>query len=168
MPNLRQNKPTFEHFITYFPAVALPFTLGEDTHMLFSKENKPLPAAIIAEYILPLEGLERTDETTEYVACFHLPMPKGFYAIVYWTAELLNYAYKLVTFDHKGNVIAEKTVAGTTFDGNELTQSMAVINEDKMIYLVSGQSQAALDDYAAANSTASRYQLTDDGKIVEL
>jgi len=127
-----------------------------------------LPGAVIADYILPIEGIAETDETTEYIACFHLPMPEGFHAIVYWTAGLLNYSYKLVTFDYKGNVIDEKIIAGTTFDGNELTQSMAVIKEDLLIYLVSGQSQVALDDYAAGTSTASRYQVTDEGKVVEL
>ena len=67
------DKPSFEEFLSCFPPVELPFTLGEDTHMLFSKENDPIPGAVIAEYILPLEGEEELDEVTEYIACFALP-----------------------------------------------------------------------------------------------
>lgn len=163
-----QNKPSFEDFLSTFPPVSLPFTLGEDTHVLFSKENDPIPGAIIADYILPLEGIEETDEVTEYIACFALPTPPSYHALVYWKAELLNYAYKLATFDTRGNLIDTKVIAGTTYDGEELTQTMAMIKEDLMLYLVSGQSQIELDDYSAATSTANRFQLADNGKIVEL
>lgn len=163
-----QQKPSFEAFIGSFPPVSLPFTLGEDTHLLFSKENDPIAGAIVAEYILPLEGQEETDEVTEYIACFSLPTPKAYHAIVYWKAELLNYAYKLVTFDTRGNLIDNKVIAGTTFDGTELTQTMVMIKEDLMLYMVSGQSQIELDNYNAATSTANRFQLSETGKIVEL
>ena len=160
-------QPDFAALLQVFPPVELPFTLGEDTHHLFSRENDPIPAAVIAEYILPLEGDEE-DDVTEYVACFALPTPKAYHALVYWKAGLLNYRYKLVTYDAKGKLIAEKVIAGTTYTGDELTQTMAVIQEDLMIYLVSGQSQFIREDYTAANSTANRLQLTAEGKIVEL
>lgn len=162
------DKPSFEDFLNCFPPVELPFTLGEDTHLLFSKENDPIPGVVIAEYILPLEGEEELDEVTEYIACFALPASKNYHAIVYWKAALLNYEYKLYTFDTKGNLIAEKVIAGTTYDGIELTQTMAAIQENLLIYLVSGQSQLVKEEYAAANSTANRLQITDEGKIVEL
>ena len=68
----------------------------------------------------------------------------------------------------KTNQLIQPERTGTTFDGADLTQTMAVIQEDLLIYLVSGQSQIELDDYAAATSTASRFQVTDEGKIVEL
>lgn len=162
------DKPIFEDFLNCFPPVELPFTLGEDTHMLFSKENDPIPGAVVAEYILPLEGEEEMDEVTEYIACFALPTAKNYHAVVYWKAGLLNYEYKLFTFDTKGYLIAEKVIAGTTYDGMELTQTMAVIQENLLIYLVSGQSQLVKEEYTAATSTANRLQITEDGKIVEL
>jgi hypothetical protein len=164
----QQQKPSFEAFISSFPLVDLPFTLGEETHLLFSKENDPIAGAIVAEYILPLEGQEETDEVTEYIACFSLPTPEAYHAVVYWKAELFNYAYKLVTFDTRGNLIDSKVIAGMTYDGAELTQTMAVIKEDLTLYMVSGQRQIELDDYSASNSTANRFQLSENGKIVEL
>lgn len=168
MAKTKSGQPSFEQFLEFFPAVALPITLGEDTHMLFSKENDPLPAAAIRSYILPIEGDGEVDEMTEFIACFELPASDKFHAVVYWRASLLNYQYRLVTFDTKGNLIDEKVIAGTTFDGADLTQTMAVIQEDLLIYLVSGQSQVVVEDYAAANSTANRFQVSDEGKIVEL
>ena len=168
MAKTKSGQPSFEHFLEFFPVVQLPFTLGEDTHLLFSKENDPLPAAAISSYIFPVEGEEVMDEMTEYVACFQLPTSDKFHAIVYWRASLLNYRYRLVCFDTKGNLIDEKVIAGTTYDGADLTQTMAVIQENLLIYLVSGQSQVVVEDYAAANSTANRLQISDEGKIVEL
>lgn len=168
MAKAKLEPPSLTQFIACFPPVALPFTLGEDTHHLFSSENDPIPAAVIEAFILPLEGENEMDEVTEYIACFSLPTPPDYHAIVYWKAGLLNYQYKLVTFDKKGNFIDEKVIAGTTYDGVELTQTMAVLQEDLMIYLVSGQSQIVYADYTASNSTANRLQLSDEGKIVEL
>ena len=167
MAKTKIEQPSFEQFLTYFPMVELPFTLGEDTHHLFSQENKPLPPAVVETFILPLEG-EEPDEMTEYIACFQLPASGKYHAVVYWKAGLLNYQYRLATFDTKGNFIAEKVIAGTTYDAAELTQTMAVIQEELLIYLVSGQSQVALEEYAAATSTANRLQVSDEGKIVEL
>lgn len=160
--------PTFDTFLKYFPPVELPFTLGEDTHHLFSSENLPLPVLVIAHYILPIEELEDTDEVTEFVPCFALPTGKGFHAIVYWKAELLDYQYQLVTFDKKGQMLAKRVIAGMTYDGEEITQTMASIQEDLTIYMVSGQQQADTIDYAAAASTATRLQVTMEGKIVDL
>ena len=168
MAKTKTERPSFEQFLSYFPAVGLPFTLGEDTHHLFSTENKPLPGVVIGTFILPIEGEEESDEMTEFIACFQLPNTGNFHAVVYWRAELLNYQYRLVTFDTKGNLIDQKVIAGTTYDGADLTQTMAVIQEDLLIYLVSGQSQVVVEDYAAATSTANRLQLSDEGKIVEL
>jgi hypothetical protein len=168
MAKSTQEKPSFTQFLNSFPPVELPFTLGEETHHLFSRENDPIPEAVIAEYILPLEGEDEDDDVTEYIACFSLPTPKSYHAVVYWKAGVLNYNYKLVTFDTKGNLIEQKVIAGTTYNGIELTQTMAAIQKDLMMYLVSGQHQMVYEEYTAANSTANRLQLTAEGKIVEL
>lgn len=161
------NIPTFKDFLSKFPKIELPTTLGEDTHHTFSQQNDPLPAQIIDTFIMPIEE-EEPDPMTEYIACFKLPMPKGFHAIVYWKAGLLNYQYKLVTFDTKGNKLDEKVIAGTTVQNDEITQSVAIIKEDLQIYIVSGQNQIDIEEYNASNSTANLFQLSTNGKVVEL
>jgi hypothetical protein len=161
-------QPTFDAFLGYFPPVELPFTLGEDTHHLFSSENLPLPALAIAHFILPIEEMMETDELIEFVPCFALPTGTAFHAIVYWKADLLDYQYRLATFNKQGQLVAARTIAGMTYDGEEITQTMASIQEDMVIYMVSGQRQADTIDYAAAASTATRLQVATDGTIVEL
>lgn len=164
---MSKNIPTFKDFLSRFPSIELPITLGEETHHVFSKENDPIPTQIIDTFILPIEDGEE-DAMTEYIACFKLPMPEGFHGIVYWKAGLLNYQYKLVCFDTKGNKTSEKVIAGTAYHGDEVTHSVAIIKEDLQIYIVSGQSQIAIEEANASNSTANLFQVSTNGKVVEL
>jgi hypothetical protein len=164
---VQQTEVPFARFLARFPEVELPLVLGEDTHHVFSQENEPLPAAVIEQFLVPLEE-EPLDDMTEFVPCFRLPGTKGYLGIVYWKAGLLHYQYRLVTYDKKGNFIDEKVVAGTTIEGGEVTRSMATFTEEYQIYIVSGQQQLQLNDYDAQQSTAVRFQLSNGGKIVEL
>lgn len=158
---------SFAQFLLRFPEVELPVVLGEEAHHLFSRENEPLTSAAIEHYLLPLET-EEADEMTEFVACFRLPGTKNYQTIVYWKAGLLNYQYRLVTFGPNGGLIDHKVIAGTTFDGDDITRSVATITERRQIYIVSGQQQFQLDEYKADQSTAVRFQLSTGGKIVEM
>ena len=151
-----------------FPEVELPVTLGEESHHIFSKRNAPIPALMIEQYLQEWDGME-ADEHTEYVACFQIAISDHVVGVVYWRASLLEYRYEMVTLDRKSEqVIAKQTLGGTLFDGMDLTQSVATINEEKTIYIVSGQRQAGREGYAAAGSTAQRLQITDAGKVVEM
>ncbi len=151
-----------------FPEVELPVTLGEETHHLFSKRNDPIPALMVAQYLQEWDGMD-ADEHTEYVACFQVPISDHVVGVVYWRAALLEYRYELVTLDRKSEkLIAKQTLGGMLYDGMDLTQSVATINEEKTIYIVSGQRQAGREGYSAAGSTAQRLQLTDAGKVVEM
>lgn len=164
---MSKNIPTFKDFLSRFPVIEFPVTLGAETHFVFSKENDPIPAQIIDTFILPIEN-EEEDAMTEYIACFRLPMPKDYHGIVYWKASLLNYEYKLVCFDTKGNKTDAKVIAGTVYHGDEVTQSVAVIKEDLQIYIVSGQGQIAIDTFNASSSTTNLFQVSTNGKVVEL
>jgi hypothetical protein len=161
-------QPTFADFLKKFPETELPVTLGEDSHHAYSLTNDPLPEAMIQAFIHPVEEAIDVDDMTEYVACFALATTKTYHAIVYWKAELLNYQYRLLTFDKKGTLIDQRVIAGTAYHGDEMTQSVAVIKEDRQIYIVSGQGQLDGENYSAAGSTANRFQLSTNGKIVEL
>lgn len=162
--SMNKKKTDFEHFISFFPEISLPITLGEETHFTFSRNNKPLSQEVINEYIEPLEG-EEFDDTTEVVPCFRISDTKAFYGIVYWKAELMSYQYILATFDKWGQLIDKKTIAGTFSDGMQLTQSVATINEKRQIYVASGQSDVSQVDYHAANSSVQRMSILEDGQI---
>ncbi|MEL6277169.1 MAG: hypothetical protein AAFU03_18865 [Bacteroidota bacterium] len=162
-------KVSFEHFLDRFPVTELPLTIGEETVRAISKELPPLNPRIIEEYILPLEEGKVNDEFTEFVACFQLPPQENFIGLVYWRADLLQYHYVLVTLDSKtGELIDRNIIAGTSYDGGELTQSSAAITDELTVYVVSGQGHGEDYDYSAAGSTASRFQISEQGKILEI
>lgn len=161
--------PTFAEFADRFPALELPLTFTAETVQTISSAIPPLAGELIEHFIVPIEP-GRTDELTEFVACLRLPEAEDYVGLVYWRADLLQYHYTLATFNPKnGELIDRRVIAGTSYDGEELTETQALINETLMIYQVSGQSEGTdAFDYKASSSTARRYQLAASGKIVEL
>jgi len=161
--------PTFQDFLAAFPTIDLPLTFSEDTVRTISRETPPLPMEMIQEFILPIEP-GRVDELTEFVACLRLPEAKEYAGVVYWRADLLQYHYTLVTFrEATREVIDRLVIAGTSYDGEEMTQTNCVLNETLMIYQVSGQSTGVEEfEYRASTSVARRFQIAASGKIVEL
>ena len=165
---MKKKQLRFSHFLEYFPEIELPVHLGDSTHHLFSQKNDPLPPLAIQQFILPFEeeASEEEAEFMEYIPCFRLPKTDAFHAIVYWRAGLLNYQYVLATFEPKGELITTKTIAGTFSDGTNMTQSAATIEEDWMIYIVTGFSADASETYDAGKSTAIDLELLPDGSII--
>ncbi len=161
-------KVSFSRFVEYFPEIALPVTLSDEAHHDFSQANDPLPLQMIQQFIEPLEPPEEEEEFTEYVPCFRLPDTHEFVALVYWRAQLMDYRYKLVTFTKQGQPIDARIIAGTFSDGKTLTKSVATIEEDWEILLVSGQSEVGREDkYDASTSTTTKLELLPDGTIAQ-
>ena len=161
-------KISFEYFLEQFPTAELPVTIGEATVREISKATKPLHPRVIDQYIKEFEEAAINEEFTEFVPCFQLPPQEQFTGIVYWRADLLQYHYVLVTLDARsGELIDRKVIGGTSYNGKDLTQSSGIITEDLMLFIVSGQGQAEEYDYEAAGSTANRFQLAENGKILE-
>ncbi|MEM6879409.1 MAG: hypothetical protein AAF544_12660 [Bacteroidota bacterium] len=159
---------THSDFLARFLEADFPLTIGQDTVGAISKATKPLPPEMIDEHLLPLEEGQINDEFTEFVACYKLTA-EAYEAIIYWRADLLQYHYVLATLDAKtGKLIDRRVIAGTTYIDGELTQSSAAITEDMTIYVVSGQGAAGDYDYEASGSTATRLQVSEGGKIMEL
>lgn len=156
----------FRHFINKFPATLLPLTLSEADAVTFSAANEPLPHKLIKEFILPFE-LD-FDDLTEYVPCVRIKGTKNFEAVIYWKASLMNYQYVLMTFDKKGIPIDKKVIAGTFSDGKKITRSVAQIDDDMSIYIISGQISDRGNQYDASQSTTIELELLPDGKLIEL
>ena len=162
-------EPTFADFLAKFPELDLPLTFSEDTVRTISRETPPLSEDLSQRFLVPIEP-GRTDELTEFVACLRLPAAEAYVGIVYWRADLLQYHYTLATFHTENHeLIDRRVIAGTSYDGAELTQTSAILKPELTIYQVSGQSEAATNfDYQASSSTARRFQLAPSGKILEL
>ncbi len=158
----------FDHFLEQFPELELPFTFSEEAVRTISKETPPLSPRVIEQFLIPIEP-GRVDELTEFIACLRLPEADDYAGVVYWRADLAQYHYTIATFNLKTQELIERMViAGTSFDGQELIQTQAILTEALMIYQVSGQGTGQDYDYSASTSTARRFQITDSGKIVEL
>lgn len=158
----------FEHFLEQFPELELPFTFNEEAVRIISRETPPVPPRVIEQFILPIEQ-GRADELTEFIACLRLPAADNYTGVVYWRADLAQYHYTIATFDVNTHELIERLViAGTSYDGEELIQTYAILTEALLIYQVSGQGTGGDFDYNAATSTARRFQITESGKIIEL
>ena len=156
-----KQKLSFEHFLDKFPEIELPITLSDDSAIEFSKNNDPLPSQMIQEFIDDQE-----DEFTEYIACLRIPKTLDIHAIIYWKAALLNYQYILATYTKNGKLIDKSVIAGTYSDGKSLTKSVATIEEDWIIYIVSGQSAANASTYDPTTSNAFNLELLTTGEII--
>lgn len=158
---------TFNQFVQKFPEEKLPVSITEDSASEFSLENEPLSQKAIEEFILPME--EDTDDLTEFVPGFRLPDTNDIHAILYWKAGLLSYQYILATFEKNGKLIDRKVIAGTVSDGRSIVRTVARIDEDKTIYMVSGMVEGSLEEeYDASQSTAKELELLPDGRMIEL
>lgn len=157
---------SLDGFLQFFPELDLPVILSADTHHDFSRNNEALPQLAIEQYISKIEGAE-VDEFTEFVPCIRIPATHDFHAVVYWKAELMSYQYVMATFDKKGDVIDSRVIAGMFTDGDTITRSLATIEEDWLITVVSGQvGVAEEEEYNAARSRNFGLELLPDGRIV--
>lgn len=160
----KDKKLSFNGFLKKFPEVPLPVTLGENTHMAFSRENDPISDVEIAEYIAPYDTAG-IDEFTEFIACFRIPDLKEIQAVVYWRAGLMDYRYILASYNKKGELIEQRVIAGLYSDGESLTQSVATIDGDWVIHVGSGQSDAKTGLFDPEKNTTFNLELMPDGTI---
>lgn len=159
------SKFTFSEFVAKFPALAMPVTLGEDTHHAFSAENEPLSEEMAAQFIEPLLS-EPFDEFTEVVPCFAIENTMGFVALVWWKAGLLEYEYTLATFMEQGLLIDKATVAFTRVKDGRIFRSVATIDPDHMIFMALGDTSTSETDVDPRNSRMETLEIMGDGKIV--
>lgn len=157
---------SFESFLNIFPEIQPPFTLNEEAVQDFSRENIPLPAKLIAEHLLPFE--EDSDELTEYIACLRIPNLKDFHAVIYWKAGLMNYQYILATFTKGGKLIDRRALAGTVSDGVNIVRSVAQMEIDNSITILSGFLEGEDQNYEASKSTTLDLELLPNGRVTEL
>lgn len=165
--NIKKPDYTFQDFLEQFPTVELPITLSEDIIREFSANNEPLPQLMIEQFIVPYEA-ELPDELTEFVACFKIPETHSFQAVVYWKAGLMTYEYTLATYNNTGELLDKRVIAGTFFDGENLTQSVAIIEEDWEILVMSGQGDPNGLIYDAKKSRVTKLELLPEGQIIDL
>jgi hypothetical protein len=156
---------TFADFVAKFPPVAMPVTLGEETHHAFSTENEPLNDEMIVQFIHPTEAAANDDPYTEYVPCFGIEDAEQFIALVWWKAELLNYEYVLATFTAKGEFIDSQVIAQTKVEEGRVYRAVASISPALEIAVAEGFSDA--DGHFEPESSKTReLEILPTGEIV--
>ncbi len=169
IPTKIENNISFPNFLNFFPPVELPYTITSDTQRLISRQNDPLSAEWMFNYVL---GKEATiDEFTEFMPCFTLPETHGFYALVYWEAAIEGTAYYLVTYALSGVIIDKIKIAGTKYDEDGLLQMVCTIGEDWMISCVEGRLDAEGKTKAVEIGKTHHHtylQLSSEGEIVAI
>lgn len=158
-------KVHFSEFLKKFPVVELPVTLGENTHLEFSRANDPLPQLMIEQYLRRPDE-PPMDEFTECIPCFRLKASENFHAIVYWLGSLLDYKYILLTYNKKGQVIDESVIAGTKVVDDALLRSVATIDEELIIYVAAGMADATTNRFDAESSKSFTIEVLPSGEIV--
>ena len=157
----KELKVRFEDFLEKFPEIELPVTLSDESAIEFSKNNDPIPVLMIQQFID-----QDDDELTEYIACLRIPKTDDFHAVIYWKAALMTYQYVLATYSKNGVLIDKSVIAGTYSDGKSLTKSVATIDEDWIIYIVTGKAAADAPTYDASTSNVFNLELLATGEII--
>jgi hypothetical protein len=160
-----QNFYSFADFVSRFPMVSMPVTLGEDTHHVFTTENEPLPAGMVAQFITPVEGAAPDEEFTEYTPCFVIEDTGSFIALVWWKAELLNYEYHLATFDTKGTLFDHKVIAFTRVQDGQVTRAVAIIDEEWEIHMAEGTSADGNTTFNPGQTRSYGFEINKNGMI---
>ena len=163
----RDNIPSFQEFLTYFPEIELPVNISSEYLNIFSNYNKPIPEDFIHTYIISSENsvdLENVIED-EYITCFKIPGTMNFHALVYIKISMLNYDYYLHSFDMAGNSIDSKVIASMHSDGTNIIEKAALIDENHMIWTMRADET---EDFDPAMSKFSGFQLLNNGKVISV
>lgn len=162
---MNKSNPSFTQFLNFFPELELPVHLTDESLSVFSQENLALPVPVFQKFISKYDNTE-TDEFTEYIPCFRIPHTENFYGLVYWKAQLLNYEYHLVTFDIKGNFITGKVIGGLLTNGSTIIKTVATIDEDWVVHIVSGEDNVHAPNYNPESSKAFSMEILSTGDII--
>lgn len=158
---MKTNEPDIREFLSFFPEIAPPLTLSEETHSQFNTENKPFAQHINAFLI---NKWEEADEYTEFMPCLRMKVSDNFHTLIYWKGALLTYEYIIVTITDKLELISKKVIAGTISNGETVKSSVAYIDEEFYMYTISG-GEMADNNYDPTSSSAYSFMIMPNGKI---
>ncbi len=158
----------FSDFLSFFPEVDLPIILEEELARTCSANNKVMPLEVIRAF-LPIDT-EQFDELDEVVPCFRVPETHDFHAIVYWEAKLMQYTFQIATYDKAGKLINHRPLAGTVAQDGKLIRTLARIEEDWLIHVVTGITGTENSDiyFDMDESHMETLELLSDGKVIIL
>ncbi len=150
--------------LDYFPEVELPVSLSPDSITEISRTNKPLPTRL--QSVIMAHWETDIDDLGEVIPCFQLPLEKDYFTLIYWRANVLSHEYIIATVDRlERNIISRKVIAGIITDGERVIQSVANLQEDKIIHIMAGETKNQTTDYDPLTSSAFFMEILPGGEI---
>jgi hydrogenase maturation factor len=156
----------FNDFIKQVPLAEIPLVLSGELQKQLTSLVDPMPVPVI-EDLLPWEDV--SDDMTEILVVARFEPEEKFQALLFWKAEVLTYSFILVTYNHKGEVIDHKQIAGTVYGGTSVKESVAIIEDDWMIFAAEGSSHLHKDlIFEADSSRKTNFMVERDGRIIKI
>lgn len=162
MPDI--DKIRFEVFLDKFDKQQLPLQLTQDTYKQINDLNEPLADIIVSTFI-KREG--KDEDLAEYVPVLRLPDTEEVIGIMFWRAGLMQYDYYLATYSQVGELLDQRLVASTKYDDKHITRSIIKIDEEGLVFVVTGDQSLESKDYEAGSSKHSYFEVLPDGSIQE-
>ncbi len=148
------------------PFAEIPLVLSVELQKQLTSLADPLPAPVVKD-LMPWEDL--SDEMTEILVVARFEQEDNFQAMLYWKAELMTYSFILVTYNHKGEVIDHEKVAGTTYGEESVVESVAIIEDDWMIFAAEGSDKLSGDlSFEPDSSKKRNFMVEKDGHIIKI
>lgn len=156
----------FNQFLQQVPLAEIPLVLSGELQKQLTSLADPLPMPVVQD-LMPWEA--SPDEMTEILVVARFEQEESFQALLFWKAELLTYSFILATYDHKGEVIDHEKIAGTEYDKQSVKESVAIIEDDWMIFAAEGSDQINGDlSFEAKNSRKSNFMVEKNGRITKI
>lgn len=156
----------FNQFVQEIPLAEIPLVLSGEFQKQLTSLVDPLPVPVIKD-LMPWE--EVPDEMTEILVVARFEQEENFQAVLYWKAELLTYSFILVTYDYKGVAIDHQKIAGTRYDKDSVVESVAIIEDDWMIFAAEGDNQLSdQHSFQASKTRKTNFMVEKDGRITKI
>lgn len=158
---------SFAFFLEHFSIEDLPLILSDDNIGYFDTKNRVLSPDLIRRFILQgKKEEEEDDEFTEYIACCKIPDTEKFHGIVYWKGSMLSYDFILATYDKNGVLLHQKAIAGIRSDGKNVVKSVATIEADWIINIITGAQLGKEELYDPQKSQMMSMEIMANGEII--
>jgi hypothetical protein len=156
----------FHEFIRELPQVDPPLVLSGELQNQISRDSFPLKPEVVLD-LLP--DLEMDEDITEVHAIACLEPQDEYVALVFWKVELMRYTFHLATFNHKGELIDHKIIAGTEIENQRIVEKVAVIEDDGFIFAARGEDFVSSNQsFDPSTSKKTNYIIRDNGEITKI
>ena len=127
-------------------------------------DTLPLPGAMLDAFILPFEK-DEIDPYTEYIPFGRVVGTKGYHALIYWKAGVMQYEFILATYTLEGEPLSHAIVGGIRYEDEGILHSVGVIHEDKSITIAEGMTTGDEDQKLSQDTQVYQMKILPTGIV---